>query len=182
MCLVMTRILLTTSHARVSRLIAPLALVLALPALAFAQSTLDAPVSARARRLHERAIVVDTHDDTTQRLVWEKAFDIAARNEDGSIDIPRLCEGGLDAIFFSIWVPGDVTGPVAVKRALDQIDAVRETVRTHPNDFVLATSAADIRRAAAARKIAALLGMEGGHMIDDDLGCCASTPRSACAT
>jgi membrane dipeptidase len=154
----------------VGQLIAPLALVLALPALAFAQSPQDAPVSERAMRLHERAIVVDTHDDTTQRLVWERAFDIAARNDDGSVDVPRLREGGLDALFFSIWVPGDVTGPLAVKRALDQIDAVREAVRTHPNDFVLATSAADIRRAAAARKIAALLGVEGGHMIDDDLG------------
>jgi membrane dipeptidase len=143
---------------------------LALPTLAVAQSTQDAPVSARARRLHERAIVVDTHDDTTQRLIWEKTFDVAARNPDGSIDIPRMREGGLDAIFFSIWMPGDVTGPVAVKRALDQIDAVREMVRTHPNDFVLATSAADIRRAAAAHKIAALLGVEGGHMLDDDLG------------
>ncbi len=145
-------------------------LALVLPTLAFAQATPDAPVSARAARLHERSIVVDTHDDTTQRLVSEKTFDIAARNQDGSIDIPRMREGGLDAIFFSIWVPGDVTGPLAVKRALDQIDAVHETVRTHPNDLVLATSAAEIRQAAAARKIAALMGVEGGHMIDDDLG------------
>jgi membrane dipeptidase len=58
---------------------------------------------------------------------------------------------------------------MAVKRALDQIDAVREAVRTHP-DFMLATTAADIRRAASMKKIAALMGMEGGHMIDNDLG------------
>jgi membrane dipeptidase len=78
-------------------------------------------------------------------------------------------EGGLDALFFSIWVPSEVTGPTAVKRALDQIDAVREAVRTHPHDLMLATTAADVRKAAAHHKIAALTGMEGGHMIDDDL-------------
>ena len=78
-------------------------------------------------------------------------------------------EGGLDALFFSIWVPSDVTGPTAVTRALDQIDAVREAVRTHPHDLMLATTAADVRKAAADHKIAALMGMEGGHMIDDDL-------------
>src|SRR5207244_723643 len=58
----------------------------------------------------------------------------------------------------------------AVKRALDQIDAVREAVRKHPNDLVLATTAAEIRKAAADKKIAALMGVEGGHMIDNDLG------------
>jgi hypothetical protein len=57
--------------------------------------------------------------------------------------------GGLDALFFSIWVPSEVTGPTAVKRALDQIDAVREAVRTHPHDLMLATTAADVRKAAA---------------------------------
>jgi membrane dipeptidase len=135
----------------------------------FTQSVPPDEVSSRARQLHERAIVVDTHDDTTQRLIFEKGFDIGARNKDGNIDIPRMREGGLDAIFFSIWVTGDVTGPIAVKRALDQIDAVREVVRTHP-DLVLATTAGDVRRAASMKKIAALMGMEGGHMIDNDLG------------
>jgi membrane dipeptidase len=127
-------------------------------------------VSERARQLHTRAIVIDTHDDTTQRLVSDKKFDIGVRNSDGNIDIPRMREGGLDALFFSIWTPGDVVGPTAVKRAMDQIDAVREAVRTHSNELMLATTADEIRRAAAAHKIAALMGMEGGHMIDDDLG------------
>src|SRR5438105_3728725 len=126
-------------------------------------------ISARAKALHDRAIVVDSHDDTTQRLLFDKTFDIAKRNKDGHIDIPRMREGGLDALFFSIWVPSDVTGPPAVKRAFDLIDCVREAVRLHPNDLVLATTAADVRKAAAEHKIAALMGMEGGHMIDDDL-------------
>jgi membrane dipeptidase len=145
--------------------------IAALGVFAAAQSSsADPPISARARQVHERAIVVDTHDDTTQRLVGDPTFNIAARNTTGNIDIPRMREGGLDAIFFSIWMDGSITGPLAVKRALDQIDAVRETVRTHPNDLLLATTAADIRRAAAEKKIAALMGVEGGHMIDNDLG------------
>jgi membrane dipeptidase len=126
-------------------------------------------ITSRARQLHDRAIVIDTHDDTTQRLIFDKSFDIGARQATGSIDIPRMREGGLDAIFFSIWTTGDVTGPVAVKRALQQIDAVREAVRTHPRDLVLATSVADIRRAGRDGRIAALMGVEGGHMIDADL-------------
>jgi membrane dipeptidase len=143
------------------------ALSLALPV--HTQAPADT-VSPRAKQLHDQAIVVDSHDDTTQRLVFDKAFDIAKRNANGNIDIPRMREGGLDALFFSIWVPSDVTGPIAVSRALQQIDAVREAVRTHPNDLLLATTTADVRRAASDHKIAALIGMEGGHMIDDDLG------------
>jgi membrane dipeptidase len=127
-------------------------------------------VSPTVSRTHQRAIVVDTHDDTTQRLIFDKTFDIGARHADGSIDIPRMRDGGLDAVFFSIWVTGDVTGPTAVRRALQQIDAVREAVRTHDRDLRLATTAADIRRAAATGQIAALMGVEGGHMLDEDLG------------
>ncbi len=79
-------------------------------------------------------------------------------------------EGGLGAIFFSIWIPSKVTGPEAVNRALTQIDAVREQVRKHPNDLVLATTAAEVREARKQGKIAALMGVEGGHMINSNLG------------
>ena len=72
---------------------------------------------------------IDTHVDTPQRLLFDKTFDIAVRQTNGNIDVPRMREGGLDAVFFSIWVPSDVTGPPAVKRAMDQIDAVREAAR-----------------------------------------------------
>jgi membrane dipeptidase len=126
-------------------------------------------VSTRASQLHRRAVVVDTHDDTTQRLLFDPAFDIGARHADGSIDIPRMREGGLDALFFSIWTPGTLTGPKAVARALEQIDHVRKAVQAHPADLVPATTAREIRDAAAAGKIAVLIGVEGGHLIDDDL-------------
>src|SRR6202451_2929371 len=126
------------------------------------------PISQKAHDLHFRSIIVDTHDDTTQRLLDPK-FDLGARHSDGSIDIPRMREGGLDAIFFSIYIPGTVTGPTAVQRALDQIGAVRETVARHPNDLVLCTTADEIRRAKAGGKIAGLMGVEGGPMINNSL-------------
>jgi membrane dipeptidase len=78
-------------------------------------------------------------------------------------------EGGLGAIFFSIWIPSKITGPEAVNRAQVQIDAVREQVRKHPNNLVLAATAAEIREARKKGKIAALMGVEGGHMINSDL-------------
>ncbi|HXN95152.1 MAG TPA: dipeptidase [Candidatus Acidoferrales bacterium] len=126
-------------------------------------------ISEKARKLHFSSIVVDTHDDTTQRFLDGK-FDLGPRGTTGSIDIPRMREGNLGAIFFSIWMPSKITGPEAVDRALIQIDAVREQVRKHSNDLILATTAAEIRDAHKQGKIAALLGVEGGHMINSDLG------------
>ena len=126
-------------------------------------------ISPKAKKLHFSSIIVDTHDDTTQRLL-SPGFDIGTRNSDGSIDIPRMRDGNLGAIFFSIWMSGSVTGPEAVKKSLDQIDAVREMVRTHGKDLVLCTTAAEIRKAHADGKIAILMGVEGGHMINSDLG------------
>jgi len=125
-------------------------------------------ISARAKKLHFSSIVVDTHDDTTQRFLDGK-FDIAQRHAEGSIDLPRMREGGLDAIFFSIWLPSKITGTDAVSRALAQIEAVRDQVRTHPKDVSLATTAAEVRASHQEGKIAALMGVEGGHMINSDL-------------
>ena len=92
------------------------------------------------------------------------------RGDDNShVDFPRMREGGLDAAFFSIYMAGTVTGPEAVKRSLVMIDNVRRLAEQHPNEIVLATTAADVRAAHKAGKVAALMGMEGGHMIDDSL-------------
>lgn len=125
-------------------------------------------LSPAARDLHSRSIVIDTHADTTQRLVFAD-FDLGVRHSDGSIDIPRMHDGGLSAIFFAIWVPSTVTGPWAVQRALVQIDAVRRQVELHGEDLALARTAEDIRRASAAGKIAILMGVEGGHMMNGDV-------------
>src|SRR3954468_20412059 len=144
--------------------------VLLVPALVFTQAPQEAPVSARAKQIHERAIVIDSHDDTTQRLLSDKTFDIAKRQKTGNVDIPRMRDGGLDGLFFSIWVPSDVTGVKAVNTANALIASVHKAVAAHPGDLMIATTAADVRKAAAEHKIPALMGMEGGHMINDDLG------------
>jgi len=137
-------------------------------ALASVPRTSADDIGERARKIHFSSIVVDTHDDTTQRFL-SGTFDIGKRNPDGNVDIPRMREGGMNAIFFSIWIDGRTMGPAAVEKALDQIDLVRENVRKYPADIVLARTAEDVRRAHAQGKIAALMGVEGGHMIGNDL-------------
>src|SRR5215471_1371140 len=125
-------------------------------------------IAERARRLHFSSIVLDTHDDTTQRF-FSKTYDLAKRNPDGHIDIPRMKEGGMNAIFFSIWIDGRIMGPPAIQKALDQIDAVHENVRRNSKDMVFCRTADEVRRAHKEGKIAALMGVEGGHMIGNDI-------------
>src|SRR5215469_10113191 len=144
-----------------ARMLVPLcgvfAIVLPLTALSFPEQT---PISREGRDLHFRSILIDTHDDTTQRLL-DPNFDLGVTHDDGNVDIPRMRQGGLGGIFFSIYIPGTITGPEAVKRAIDQIDAVRQCAAKHPKDLALAVTAADVREAHLAGKIAALMGVEG---------------------
>ena len=122
-----------------------------------------------ALSIHRRAITVDMHADTAQRLVDENV-DINQRLTDGHLDAVRAKEGGLDAQFFSIWVEPELFGgggPTAMKRADIQIEAVRDFAAKHPETWELATTADDVRRAAASGKIAALMGLEGGYAIDE---------------
>ena len=124
-----------------------------------------------ALSIHRRAIAVDMHADTAQRLVDEHV-DLEQLLSDGHFDAVRAKEGGLDAQFFSIWVEPQLFGgggPRAIKRADDQIAAVRALAEKHPETWGLATSADDIRRIAGEGKIAALLGLEGGYAIDERL-------------
>jgi membrane dipeptidase len=157
-------------------------LIPAITALLAGSQPAPAPdAAARARALHRDAIVLDTRIDTTGRLLdagWSfldrheppgRATTPAGWPAGNAVDLPRMHEGGLDAAFFSTVVPGTVTGPPAVRRALEQIDAVRSLAARNPDRIVLATSAAEVRAAHAAGKVAALMGMEGGHMIDDSL-------------
>ena len=121
--------------------------------------------------IHRRAIAIDMHADTTQRLVDEKV-DLMKRLPDGHFDTVRAREGGLDAQFFSIWVEPQLFGgggPGTMKRADDQIAAVRALTESHPETWQFATSAADIRRIVAEGKLAALTGLEGGYAIDERL-------------
>ena len=124
-----------------------------------------------ATELHRRAIAIDMHADTPQRLLDERV-DLAQRLPDGHFDSVRAREGGLDAQFFSIWVEPQLFGgggPTAMKRADDQIAAVRALAERHPETWQFATTAADIRRIASEGKLAALTGLEGGYAIDEKI-------------
>ena len=121
--------------------------------------------------IHQKAIAVDMHVDTAQRLLDEHV-DIQQQLSDGHFDAVRAKAGGLDAQFFSIWVEPQLFGGGgvrAMKRADDQIAAVRALPEQHPETWLLATSAADVRRAAGEGKIAALMGLEGGYAIDEQI-------------
>jgi membrane dipeptidase len=125
-------------------------------------------ISPQARRIHFSSIVLDAHADTPQRLLFDQ-FDLGRRDVEGCVDIPRMRDGGIGAIFFALWVPVAITGPAATDRAFDLLNAVEEQVRLHAGDLALATSREEIRKAREQGKIAVLLGVEGGHAIADDL-------------
>src|SRR2546422_3788629 len=142
-------------------------LVLALPLLSSAPAADD--VAARAARVHREAIVVDTHEDVPDALA-EKWADIAVRGVTKHFDIPRAKEGGLTAPFFAVYVSASYADAGAARVALHRIDMVQPIVAAPPADLVSAASVAEIRRAKREGKIAILMGIEGGHAIEDSLG------------
>ena len=142
--------------------------VCTLSGLLLCRSSSADDIAERAKKLHFSSIVLDTHDDTTQRF-FSKSFDLGKHNPDGHVDIPRMREGGMNAIFFSIWFDGRIMGPPAVQKALDQIDAVHENVLKNSREMVFCRTAEEVRSAHAQGKIAALIGVEGGHMIGNDI-------------
>lgn len=123
---------------------------------------------AMVREVQNSAILIDVHNDVTSRTV--DGFDIGKRTPDGHTDIPRLREGGVGAVFFAAYVaPVYAKDKNAAHRALQMIDTVRtDIVARYPDTFSLATSAAEIEAAHRLGKIAALIGIEGGHAIEDD--------------
>src|SRR6267143_1747527 len=125
-------------------------------------------IPSRARQIQSTSIVFDTHADTPQRFLFDH-FDLGSRDTEGGVDIPRMREGGIGAIFFALWVPVEITGSKATRRALDLLDSVNEQIRRHPDDLMLATSSGEVRAARVQGKIAILMGVEGGHAIDNNL-------------
>lgn len=137
--------------------------------------TSESPANVKANddplAIHQRAIAIDMHADTTQRLLDENV-DLAQRLPDGHFDSLRARDGGLDAQFFSIWVEPQLFGgggPKAMKRADDQIAAVHALAEKHPETWQFAATASDIRRIVSEGKLAALAGLEGGYAIDEKL-------------
>ncbi len=142
-----------------------------IPAIAMAQPAPpnpDAALVARAAKLHREAIVVDTHLDAPDQLD-EKWGDIANQGSTDHFDIPRAKTGGLTAPFFSIYVAASYADRGAAARALQLIDLTHRVVDQHPADTMLAASVADIRAAKKAGKLGILMGIEGGHAIEDSL-------------
>jgi membrane dipeptidase len=129
----------------------------------------DTGSSERAKRVHARAIVIDTHIDVPATHARKPDYDVGVRHSEDHVDLPRMREGGLDAAFFSIYMPATVTGPEAVKRSLELIDWAQRQVERNADTATLVTTAAGIRQAHKQGKLAILMGMEGGHMIDDSL-------------
>jgi membrane dipeptidase len=125
-------------------------------------------LSPRARQIHFSSLVFDTHADTPQRMFFDQ-FDLGPRDVEGSVDIPRLREGGVGAIFFALWVPVEIKGVEATRRARHLLAATLKQLETHSGDLSLATTPHEVRAARAENKVAVLLGIEGGHAIDNDL-------------
>jgi membrane dipeptidase len=155
------------------------------------RAQLEDEMTKRARTLHASALVLDAHIDTTLRLArsdWDFTREHEAmpagisshpesQSQLGHADLPRIRKGGLDALFFGIVVrhpadvpaQGPITGPKAVNDALVQIAAVHKIADDLPNDVVFCTKADEVRKAHQQRKIGALIGVEGGHMINNSL-------------
>jgi membrane dipeptidase len=127
-------------------------------------------ITPRARTIHDSAIVVDTHADTPQRFLYEN-FDIGTTdpNDIGHISLDKARAGNLGAEFFSIWADPETTRGHFAKSTLNMIDSVYEQAARHPDRMMMALSVDDIERAHQQKKLAALMGIEGGHAIENDI-------------
>jgi membrane dipeptidase len=120
------------------------------------------------------ALLVDGHNDLPWKY-WQKAnrdlsrIDISKAQPDLHTDIPRLRAGGVGAQFWSVYVPATMQGNEAIRATLEQIDVVHRMVRRYPEVFQLALTSQEIEQSVQAGKIASLIGMEGGHSIDNSL-------------
>jgi membrane dipeptidase len=148
----------------------PLSLSLAIPAYAQSGSDAGPAVSPKARAIQESAIVIDTHADTPQRFL-DEGFDIGSTdpNDVGHISLDKAHRGNLGAEFFSIWVDPETNQGHFAQHTMDLIDSVYEQTAHHPDRMMMAFSVADIERAHREHKLAALMGIEGGHSIENDM-------------
>ncbi len=133
-------------------------------------TTGTSPVNPKiAQEVHDSAIVIDTHADTTQRLVDEN-YDLADPLNGGQLNLESAKKGNLGAEFFSIWVEPELYKGHDARRTLELIDAVYRQAAKHPGKMEMAFTAADIEKAHRDHKLAALMGIEGGHSIENSLG------------
>jgi membrane dipeptidase len=138
--------------------------------LLFSATLAAQTVTPQARAIHNSAIVVDTHADTPQRFLYE-GFDIGNTDpkDIGHISLDKARAGNLGAEFFSIWADPETTRGHFAKYTFDMIDSVYQQAARHPDRMMMAFSVADIERAHKETKLAALMGIEGGHSIENDI-------------
>ena len=145
-------------------------LVLFASVCVFAQTSQSPPISPRAREIHNSAIIVDTHADTPQRFLDDN-YDIGNTDprDPGHISLDKARAGNLAAEFFSIWVEPETNQGHFAQHTLDLIDSVYEQAARHPDRMMMAFSVADVERAHQGKRLAALMGIEGGHSIENDI-------------
>ena len=130
----------------------------------------DMIISVRARQIHDSALVIDTHADTPQRFL-DQGFDIGSTDpkDIGHISLDKARRGNLGAEFFSIWVDPETNQGHFARHTFDLIDSVYEQAARHPDRMMMAFSPSDIDRAHREHKLGALMGIEGGHSIENDI-------------
>ncbi|WP_082684909.1 dipeptidase [Hymenobacter sedentarius] len=156
---------------------AGLGVALALAGQPAAAQQSEAKLQAKARAIHERAFVVDSHEDTPSESLVKPGFDLAkdhAANEGSQVDLPKMKRGGLDAAFWVVYVgqgPRTPAGYAAVRQdAQAQFDAIAATIRKHPTELALATTPAEAQRVRKAGQRAVFIGIENGYTIGQNLG------------
>lgn len=127
------------------------------------------PKAQSPEAVHSTALVIDTHVDTPQRFLDEH-YDLSDALNGGNFNLEMARKGNLGAQFFAIWTEPSIYKGQYARRTLELIDAVRQQAKRHPDDLMLATSANDIKLAQRERKLAVLMGIEGGHSIEYSLG------------
>jgi membrane dipeptidase len=147
-----------------------IAAVLSVALLSFRASAQEITVSPKALAIQNSAIVIDTHADTPQRFLDDN-FDIGSTDpkDVGHLSLDKARRGNLGAEFFSIWVDPSTNQGRFAKHTFDLIDSVYEQAARHPDRMMMAYSVADIERAHKEHKLAALMGIEGGHSIENDI-------------
>jgi membrane dipeptidase len=153
-----------------SRRILEILFVCSLAALPlFSSQGSPAEAEKTAEKVLQQAIIIDTHADTPQMML-DEGYDLAQPDSPFMVSIPKMRQGHLGAEFFSIWVNVGWPKQDLIHRALDLIDAVWEQVGRHADVLGMATTADEIVRLHLQGKFAILMGVEGGHTIQDDLG------------
>ena len=149
-------------------LLAALAATVVFAGSARAQKSAD-PLWQKALEIHRRAIVVDGHIDLPTRIL-EEGVDIGKRLPDGHTDIPRMMQGGLDVPFLAIYVSKNFAEKGGARRALEMMDALFRSLDRYSDKIELAHSVSDIYRILGTGRIAACMGLEGGHALENSFG------------